>query len=60
MPDKPKSPSESLEHLLARAEHFANFALRKNGRLSPTLIVHEHYCCRAGNNGQTKHLAEVS
>ena len=39
MSDKSKSTNDPLEQLLARAEHYADFALRKSGRLAPTLFV---------------------
>jgi hypothetical protein len=38
MPENSKF-ADPLEQLLARAEHYADFALRTAGRLSPTLFV---------------------
>ena len=39
MPPKQPPTPESLDDLLARAEHYANFSMRNIGRLPPTLFL---------------------
>jgi hypothetical protein len=39
LPVQPKPKLESLDDLLAQAEHYANFSMRNLGRLPPTLFL---------------------
>jgi hypothetical protein len=36
---QPKPKPESLDDLLANAEHYANFSMRNMGRMPPTLFL---------------------